>query len=295
MKLGIIIEIRITGDGLNPRSLAAVEAALKRATFKAAQFAKGLWIRRAQQLDIRQTGAYIRGIQEGRLDQVHAGSSGDIYDVHIDVVNTAPHASVVEDGHSAFHLPSRIDWSGPNVKRGPNGPYLNIPFTHRAYQSQGQRERSGMTSASIKQMMPRHIHQAAKQLPYHRPGQAGNRRLSRTTSPSIVMGSHADRSFVEHRSERFVGRSKSGAKLTNPAWKGSKFDGLMKTGRRKQTRYMTIRTITPRSQGWNIPAMHGRGVARQVAYSLTHGSGRRMVGEIIERAIFEAAGEEFHQ
>jgi hypothetical protein len=53
--------------------------------------------------------------------------------------------------------------------------------------------------------------------------------------------------------------------MVNPAWQSSKFSGLLKSGPKGHSEYTTIRTITPNSPGWNIPAKQGLGVARMVA------------------------------
>ena len=80
----------------------------------------------------------------------------------------------------------------------------------------------------------------------------------------------------EHRSARAVGRDAKGQRLANPAWQNSKWNNLFRTeqvgaGGRRESTYMTIRTLTPHSLGWNIPAQAGRHVARRVAAILQSG------------------------
>jgi len=81
--------------------------------------------------------------------------------------------------------------------------------------------------------------------------------------PGVSAGGPGEPGYTEHRSARAVGGG-----LVNPAWGSSKFEGLFKAGPKGHTQYMTIRTITPDSRGWNIPAQAGHGVARQVASHL---------------------------
>ena len=62
-----------------------------------------------------------------------------------------------------------------------------------------------------------------------------------------------------------VGRDGAGNPLVNPAWGSSKFDGMFKAGSPGHAQYMTIRTITPNSPGWNIPAQAGLYIAARVS------------------------------
>ena len=151
----------------HPEALADIEydrlvGALRRGALYAGQWVRGTWTRVAQGLDVRATGAYIRGIQdEGRvevvsetLDETDGRSQLEIV---VAVTNTAPHASLVEEGHSAFHLPDKIDWArmAGRIKRTKDGrPYIHIPFRHRAYAGAEERAAGGYTTATIRAMMP---------------------------------------------------------------------------------------------------------------------------------------------
>jgi hypothetical protein len=272
----------------------------------AAQFVKGLWVRRAMDLHISRSGAYVRGIAEQGEIRVVAESSGATHiEVTYEIVNTAPHARIVEDGHPAFSLPQAINWGSTKgrIKHGAKGPYLHIPFRHAAYQTPAQRASKGTTRGALRSMMPEHIYKTAKQLshtmkrkegPIHKEGrfvqadryQWGGR-MRHQTSPKIQLGhgrGQANEGFEAHRGERQVGRDRSGKPLVNPAWKSSKFKGMFRTGPPGHTRYMTIRTITPRSRGWNIPAQVGYGVARQVAANVRSGAASRRLRSLLENA-----------
>ena len=306
--------------------LATARRMLRAQMDTAATFAKALWYQRAQDLHIRHTGEYLRGIQAAVITVVRETETDEAITVHFEIRNEAPHASIVEVGHPAFHLPSAINWSGPNVKRGKSGPYLHIPFKHAAYQTPEQREKSGMTIGTLKTMLPQDVYQRAKRLRYtlpkrvgpiyrHADGtllhgeqwkeaaranplqhqfvaadryQRGGSLKDNTAGPRIV--GHPGGALVDvWRGERTVqGRSAQGQRLTNPAWKTSRFQGLIKSGPKGHASYLTIRTITPRSPGWNIPAQMGHGVARQVQRAPTNGVGSDRLRELLTAAAVAA-------
>lgn len=285
--------------------------ALRRGAFLGAEFIRAVWSRVAGALDIRggfgDDGhvTYQQGIQSAGIVLEQERTSGGDYAIELSITNSSPHAQLVEEGHAAFHLPDVIDWSatGGSIKRGPHGPYLHIPFRHSAYASAGSRTEQGYTYAAKRAMMPKDVSQAAARLSRtirlnqgrvyrdtlardldvgRRRGPlverqfvqadrySWGRRLRRDTTPGIRIGPDGV-GYEEHRGARAVGRGAGGRMLENPAWKTSKFEGLFKSGPKGHTSYMTIRTITPHSRGWNIPAMAGKYVARKVAHELTYG------------------------
>lgn len=296
----MISTLMLTLDIGNPEALerfdeAGIMRALRRGALVGGEYLRGVWVRVAQERDIRQSGEYIRanGIVKLTSERytVTAGESGAVLEQAefvVDVTNTAKHANIVEDGHSAFSLADAINWASAKgrIKRTKDGrPYLHIPFRHRAYASPAAAERQGLTAATLRAMMPHDVYQQAKRLTYtqrlgvgpihNSAGQflAADRynwgtRLHRPGStPRITAGSHRPfvSTFEEHRGERIVGRHADGRPMVNPAWGSSKFEGMFKSGSKGHSEYMTIRTITPTSKGWNIPAQIGHGVARRVA------------------------------
>ncbi len=275
----------------------ALKVAFHRGALFGGQWLQGLWIRIAQERDIRRSGEYIRGIQEqGRIEV-----SGDGFDLLIEITNTCGHASIVEDGHAAFSMVAAINWSGGSVKHGAKGPYLHIPFRHSAYASSARADAQGLTMGTRRAMMPEDIYRKAKRLQYRQrlnvgrqydasgrfvaadryawqhPNVKAGRRMHRgEVSAAFTMGGPGVdldgwAGSYERRSTRLVGRDHNGNPLINPTWKQSKFEGLFKTGAPRHSEYMTIRTITPRSEGWNIPAQAGHGIARTLA-SIAPGS-----------------------
>lgn len=294
------VEIVVEGMGLGELAgapLARAIMALERGAMLGAQFAQGMWIRFAQEADVRETGAYIRGIQaDGAIQVVKepaqtGGEQITDWEIVIEITNSAPHASIVEEGHGAFHLPSVINWGagGGRIKRSKDGrAYLHIPFKHGAHVSPEEAAEKGYTRAQIKRMMPAEIHREAKKLaniirrhegPIHSQGGQfiaadryrtegrGRSRLDRRhTRPGDVVGG-----VVEHRGATTVGKSPEGFALVNPAWKSSKYHGLFKSGPPGHEQYMTIRTMTQDSHGWNIPAQKGHFLAKHVAAALQNG------------------------
>lgn len=297
-----------------------VRQALQRGALLSAAYVKGLWVNRAQAMGLRDKGpgSYVGGIKaDGNVDLLDSRDLGQSkYEVVIEIRNAVPHARYVEDGRSAFHLPSRINWSrvGGSIKQGQNGPYLHIPFGHSAYASPAARERQGYTRGAVQRMMPQDVYAEAKHLrrtvrrnvgPIFRfaqrqggkvvgytvqTGQAARRkalgmdgrgrgkdaqfiqadrykwgdRLQRPERPPMIQlggpGAPAGtEGFQERRSEKKVPGSG-----TNPQWASSKWQGMFRSGPRGHSQYTTIRTMTPHSQGWHIPAQVGKGIARQI-------------------------------
>ena len=177
---------------------------------------------------------------------------------------------------------------------------------------------SGTTMATRKAMMPRHIYNEAKKLDATRRMGAGAQRtpggqfvaadkykwggrLQRGKQAGIAMGgpgaSAATKGWVESRQAHTIAGRIKGKSVTNPAWKGSKYQGLFRTEQKKaggghDSTYMTIRTLTPDSIGWNIPALVGKRVAFKVAYGITHGNGAVRFKRNIAAALVHAMGEQ---
>lgn len=310
----LLSQVSVAADPLpRPTADGNVPAALKVAVRNAVLFARALWLQRAQDYGVRRTGQYLSGIQNATIRTVTEQESADGLELCYEIVNTAPHAHLVEDGHRAFNLPSAIRWNSGSgrIKRGKRGPYLHIPFQHAAYQSAEKREQSGMTVGTLKTMLPEDIYRRARSLKptvAHRTGpiykladggtrsqfvaadryDKGGRLVDKTPGPRFVGGTET---VDVWRSERTVqGRDKRGRRLTNPAWATSRFQGLMKSGPKGHSQYLTIRTITPNSRGWNIPAQQGLGIARQVAGALNGGVGHERFREMLIQSVRQAMG-----
>ena len=267
------------------------------------------WERRARDLNVRHTGLYIMGITKNA--RIEVDSETEVgegqYEIVVAITNTAEHASIVEEGHGAFHLPSRIDWSnaGRSIKRTKDGrPYLTIPLQHSAFIEPSKRtagaRSQGPTSHALKHMLPKEVHAEAKRLERSTARKEGPQSEIRISQGGLHVGGDPIRrgsSYSQHTAEdkynwaKDKGRKKGtlrrpqgfhrpgqiiagkkeswietrGARGKNPAWQGSKFEGMRKMGPKGHPEYMTWRVITPDSKGWNIPALAGKHVAAQVA------------------------------
>lgn len=341
------LQITVQLDGLmdlvpdDRGSRDAAFATLRRSAFLGAEFMRAIWQRVAGAMDIRGSfgggqASYVQGIRAAQVTVEEEANAGDTFSIRLALQNASPHAEFVENGHGAFSLPRAIRWGETrgSIKRGPNGPYLHIPFRHFAFASAAEQESKGYTRHASENMMPRDVSAAAAQLtrrlrtnngPVYRDmtvhdvtvggargtffdGHRGlltpsggraqqfvaadrytwdravrateSRRLTRNSVPGLLQMGAGGVVNDEQRGATFVGRGRGGP-LSNPAWQTSKFEGLFKSGPKGHTSYMTIRTITPHSLGWNIPAQAGRHVARRVAHELTYGQTREALEKIV--------------
>lgn len=288
--LPLRLEIEVSGRLPTP-SQDELLRAVERGTHLVAEYIQALWVNVALEVGPRGTGEYIRGIQSDGIISVSVAPEGapGLLAVSIEVTNTSEHASIVEDGHGAFSLVQAIDWNaGGRIKQAKDGTrYLHIPFRHAAYAAPDSRTRAGLLPATLRRMMPQEVYAKAQRLARRIPANQGPIFRPTPTGPQFMAadrynwegkgahalhrgevrtGFHQSRTgelFEERRSERRVGRDRFGP-LVNPEWKTSRFEGMFKSGPKGHSSYMTIRTLTQKSQGWNIPAQVGYGIARRV-------------------------------
>lgn len=290
-------------DALSNLSMEAIKQAVTRGAFLVAEEIRRRWVLHAREAGVWDTGGYVRGIQQdARVELVREvahlpeeGGAGFIQ-VVIDIVNTARHASVVEDGHAAFHLPSKIDWTrSASVKVAADGTrYITVPFRHAA-----PRTGEGITPGAESRMMPREVYNQARKLSFSTRQNAGRQfgptgqfiaadkynwggRMKRTAE----VGAAYRHPMGGLRSERRGESSVIGAG-ENPAWKTSKFAGMVRMGAPRHSVYMTFRILTEKSTGWNIPAQAGKGIARAVAREVSES---QEVRDIFSIGIAEAMG-----
>jgi hypothetical protein len=326
----LALTLEIEGDfGLeDPTKVQTALQAFRQAAVLAAEFVRGVWLTVAASMDIRGgfggAGAtsYIQGIRAA-VAVIESEAIGPwSAEIVVALSNTSPHAAFVEDGHAAFSLVRAIDWGSTSgrIKRGPKGPYLHIPFRHSVFQTDAALDAGGATYGARKAMMPRDVTREARKLaatirqntgPIYRPLPGGGRqfvaadrykwggRLDRPGSTAIQVApsqvSPTGRPFAvamqERRSARLVGHDAAGAPLVNPAWKTGRFDNLFRTSQPKGgSTYMTIRTITPNSMGWNIPAQLGRHVVQRVAAGLRSGIGAAELQRIVTEPFVAGLG-----
>lgn len=264
-------------EALEGYSIEMVTQAVERGAFEVANGIKARWLTKVRDIGGWDTGKYELGVQTASVVFVSRSVQMPIIQVVIDVVNTAPHAAVVEDGHMAFHLPDKIDWgSSPNVKTFKNGTrYITVPFRHYT-----PRKGPGITKTAERAMMPAEVYNQAKKLVLSERLMQG-----RQVTPSGQFVA-ADRYNWGGRMERLVpvghkvggilerrGQTEVAPGMVNPAWGSSKFHGMVKFGPVRGESYRTFRILTEHSVGWNIPAQAGRHIAADVAREAERDSG----------------------
>jgi hypothetical protein len=185
---------------------------------------------------------YIRGLQQSK--SVIYPAAGD--PLRALVANVAPAASSVDEGMPGFHLPSKIRWGQtPGSRRSKKGTwYIIVPFR--------QPTRS----------MPRRVYAVARTL---QPGQ----RLTAGQSQGRAVHAPGLQPYVP-----------SYAANIRPGYTHSaRQEGMRRVPGKRGSTYVTLRTMTPRSRGWNIPPKLGIHLAREVAQAMTP-----QVTRIIEQA-----------
>jgi len=301
--------VQVSGEFPAP-DLARARMALEAEMRSVGTFIQQLWVAVAQRRDVNRTGAYLDGIK--REGAITISMTGDEHRLsgEVTVTNDAPHARFVEDGHGAYHLPDRINWAGAKVKISSKTGrrYMHIPFRHFAYAKPKKATDSGLSTHTIKQMMPPTVYNRAEQLKastqllqgpqydtkgrYHAADKyEWGDRLHVSGSEGFKVDPKVSQPFEHQRSAHTVPnvRMSDGSigQRTNPAWQAPKHEGMFRTPRQPGggSRYYTIRTITQDSPGWNIPARAGKHIAADVATILRTPEGiaalrRRMVAAV---------------
>jgi hypothetical protein len=282
-----MIRIEASGVDLQLPDVKAAKAQVLRQAAIAVEFARGVWTQYAQAIGPYRTGSYLRGIQDDARVTLQVQETEWEVTVDATIVNTSPHARYVEDGHQAFRLPDAIDWSGPNVKQGKSGPYLRIPFRHRAHASASQQEQQGLTYATRRAMMPAAIYARAQALAARSEGRPAERlRVDAELGlgPGRLWADTHGQSELWRGEQRVAGRI-GGKAVSNPAWKSSKVQGMFRVARGESSEYLTVRVVKPTSQGWVIPAQQGYGIARAVTAELRNGEGGRRMAALMQSGV----------
>lgn len=262
MKLSFQITVKVSAITIRKVDFQNIRRAIKELGYHI----RNVWIDVAEAELNRATGQYIAAIQKD--DAINLSKDG----FSVRVINTAPHAGVIEIGHFAYRLPEKINWSNTKgkIKRTKDGtPYLTIPFQHfTPVEGIGDQ---GATYRHVKQQMPHEIYEYARRLTRSldvRTPKGGTKtewggRLTKETSfPEVHQGTPAGRFMTA----AFYGGGKGMKPFVSkmPHWAASKYAGMVKTGAQKHTRYLTFRTLTPNSSGWQIPAKAGKHIAEKV-------------------------------
>lgn len=248
---------------------------LARAALVAGETVKTAWILAAQRAGLHDRGSYIAGIQAAAVVVGELSEHGDIWEVITTITNDSDHAGFVENGHPAYRLSERINWSGPKVRTSAAGrPYLRIPFRSYAHQDQGAQAASGMTPTAQRAMMPRDIYARARALDPTIQGLVPGSRTRTITSWGGRLSTGPATLTSRPRDARVIGTASDGSPIINSRWKSSQYEGMFRSPMKGGgSSYHTIRTITPDSTGWGIPAVAGRHVAENLAQLLPSDAG----------------------
>ena len=198
------------------------------------------------------------------------------------VVNTAFHADFLERGRAGFHLPSRWGARGGRWRMGEEGPYARVAF--RSYSP--LRPGGGASTGRARGVMPAAVYAKARRLEQHQrlTGFGGTYKQSK----SYVFYGNAFADFPANLRE-----------VQGYTWAASRFEGLFQAGMRStpgggtQSEYLTIRTITPNSEGWYIPPTpaHYYGErALEMALPQVRDLADRAAAQDIEASVVQAAG-----
>jgi hypothetical protein len=200
------------------------------AIFHAAMSVQEAWIAAAEAAQA--PARYLSGLRQ-RSSLVYPAAGDPLRAM---VVNVAPGAGQMEEGRPAVHLPSVIRWGQtPGSRRSKKGTYyLIVPFRH--------------TTRS----MPRRVYAVARTL---QPGQ----RL--TAGPSQGRAVHVP--GLQPYTPRYAANVRPG--YTHSAIQ----EGMRRVPGRRGSTYVTFRTMTQRSPGWNIPPKPGLHLAREVVQAMT--------------------------
>jgi hypothetical protein len=226
------------------------------------------------------TGAYVAATSFERMVGVQGNPLAVV------VANTSPHARVLEDGHQGFHMPSRVDWSGPKVKGKDGGRrYLVIPFRH------GTPGTQGVGSGRARTMMPRDVYANARRAL----GlvAASDRSRAQSADKLQAAGTRLSRPYNLPEFPAAL-RARAVATEGQPGytWRSRTYEGLTHTG----GGYFTFRVMTEDSAGWFIPAFAGYHFADQVVTrvrgqirDLVDDATRADVVELVRLAVGRAA------
>lgn len=216
-----------------PATVDAIRAAAELVRWAWVQLAEGSSMSPAQQA------RYVEGLTDARSIIHPVG--GD--PLTATIVNVSPLANSIDEGHGAYHLPSRIHWASTlgAMKNKFGRYYMFIPFTHGAY-----RGRKGPMRTQARAMPPAVYRRARLLKPgqYLTSGPGGGRYIHTPGMTPYVPRYHRNiRPGYTHtlRQERMI----------------------RQPGRGKGSQYLTFRTMTQSSTGWWVPPQAGLHLARQ--------------------------------
>jgi len=197
------------------------------------------------------------------------------------VMNHAPYAQAIEEGHAGFHLPSRIAWPTEKSRISKKGRfYLTIPFRHMT----PGKESEGIGAGRARTVMPREVYRAA--LAAFKAGRTPTFPVGRDPGGRMMFRGQLSRPYrVMNVPQWLTNKALRQEGQPGYTWRAGKFEGMRRiiqksaSGARSST-FMTWRTLSQDSAGWWIPPMAGFHFAQQVIERISG-----PVGDIIAAAV----------
>lgn len=197
------------------------------------------------------------------------------------VINSAPYAAVLEEGHAGFHLASKIDWSAA-VARGTakvtksGKRFLRIPFQHGSPVT----ATGGASTSRLRNAMTRAEYREARALFSE---DEERRKLARARLREA--GTWMSRAYSLPSVPPAL-RAKAEASESQPGytWRARSLEGLTRkehvgAGGVKSSTYLTFRTLTEDSAGWFVPPFAGYRYAERTVDLV-----REQVRDLVEQA-----------
>lgn len=175
------------------------------------------------------------------------------------VVNTLPHADWLEHGRAGFHLPSR--WGGKWKVNKDGELYAHIPFRIRTpFAIKGVQHLPGLAARHVPAQSSVWASASRSRVGAAMPEDVYGRAVALEHGERLQGFGDDYRRGVSYEYYRglFGELPEALRGLRGYDWRASQFEGMFRAtsptpAGGRHTEYMTIRTITPHSEGWYIP------------------------------------------
>jgi len=179
------------------------------------------------------------------------------------IVSDDPQASIVEYGGMEIDLHAVLDYA-PKARLSKAGQkYLRIPFRHATTEagSQGQRFQAISKKWGSNVLTPA-VHRAMQK-----------KRPHLMTSSYVERGPNVKHGMVQRflytKGDRLKSQALHSLGIDPASLTGQKLVGLMRTGKKGHSQYLTIRTLSQANpEGWRIQAYEAQSIASKVAQSM---------------------------
>lgn len=196
------------------------------------------------------------------VNSIHVEPSQDQGDHALFIVSTDPQAVVIEKGGVEIDLHKVLAYA-PKARLSREGKkYLRIPFRHATTEPGSHGQRFQVIRPQGSNVLPKAVHAAMKK-----------------KSPYLITGSYLEQgpNVKKGKVQRFFYTKSDGLKAQelkamgiDPAeLTGQRLVGLMRTGTKGHSQYLTIRTLSEANDhGWKIQPYQAQQVAANVANSI---------------------------